>query len=846
METSHDELQAWRERILAARPDDTALLQLAHQAPGVELKLIAIEALGREDSFRQAMREFGDQDKRLYRAARTRWQAAINRRKPTAKAEALIGSARALLEQEQVPANRAVELDHAWAALDSGSLDPALQSEFAALSARLGERMREYGEGERETGRWLAAVDEAIAKLNASLPGVAQGDLPPAATEQPAAGLLELLAGAESADDPRRVDKTNAANRALALAASVTQRAAFLQSLPVPAGVDEATEKERIEQWRAIPEVSETQLQSVLAHRFADWRNACLEERQREQDAHRTREREQKAEEKKQHLEAIEREVAAAEAAQVAGHVADLTRHMGAIDRALKAGPANASLARRIESLHRELIRLRDWQRWSGRQGREQLVAEAQALAQAAAGKIAIKAHTEAIDRLRERWKEIDKLGGPTNQTLWLAFDGALKAAYVPVAAHLEKLMAAREENLAARNRIVETLREAASKFFPTPQEGAVPAPDARPDWRAVARALEDAQAAWRKLGPVEHTVPRKALTGENAVTARYAKAVQTLEAPLKNARHEATRQREALVAAARSLVGAEGIVREAVDKVRKLQTQWQAHARALPLPRREENTLWTDFKAATDAVFTTLDASRSAKEAEFSARIKAREEIIEHVAALAGGTTAPGIKRALAETDSAWHAAAEVPRPQGAKLDSRYRAARDAANRRIVELAANASQARFDALIAALTLCHEREHAGEATADLEARWNAIEGLPDAWKPKLEARFRGTAPPPAPSMGARSRAQAAESLPDLLLKLEDASGIDSPVEFSAERQRLKLLALKAAMEARRPNVITPEDIERWLLEAAATPNPDESSRERLAKIIAAVRRRPRR
>ena len=30
-------------------------------------------------------------------------------------------------------------------------------------------------------------------------------------------------------------------------------------------------------------------------------------------------------------------------------------------------------------------------------------------------------------------------------------------------------------------------------------------------DWRAIARTLEEAQIAWRKLGPVEHTVPRKA-----------------------------------------------------------------------------------------------------------------------------------------------------------------------------------------------------------------------------------------------------------------------------------------------------------------------------------------------
>ena len=67
--------------------------------------------------------------------------------------------------------------------------------------------------------------------------------------------------------------------------------------------------------------------------------------------------------------------------------------------------------------------------------------------------KVAVKAHAEAIDKLRERWKELDKLGGATSKTLWLAFDGALKAAYAPVAAHLEKLKAARNENLAARNR---------------------------------------------------------------------------------------------------------------------------------------------------------------------------------------------------------------------------------------------------------------------------------------------------------------------------------------------------------------------------------------------------------
>jgi hypothetical protein len=379
--------------------------------------------------------------------------------------------------------------------------------------------------------------------------------------------------------------------------------------------------------------------------------------------------------------------------------------------------------------------------------------------------------------------------------------------------------------------------------------EGGPPASSAAPDWRAVARTLEEAQLAWRKLGPVEHTVPRKALTGERAVTARYAAATQALAAPLAGAFREATRQREELTAAAKNLVSADGVARGAVDKVRNLQAQWQAHAKALPLPRREENALWSAFKSATDAVFTALSATRAAKEAEFSARTKEREEIIERVAALASSTAAQDIRRALAEADTAWRASAEVPKPLGVKLDARYRAARDAANRRLGEVVAHASQSRFDALIAAMALCHQRETAGEVTAELETRWSAVENLPAAWKPKLEARFRGIgagpAAPPASSSASRSKVAPGETLPDLLLKLEAACNIDSPGEFLADRQRLKLLALKNAMEARRTEVTKPEDIERWLIDAAAMPTPDDGSRERLARIVAAARRRAR-
>jgi hypothetical protein len=266
---------------------------------------------------------------------------------------------------------------------------------------------------------------------------------------------------------------------------------------------------------------------------------------------------------------------------------------------------------------------------------------------------------------------------------------------------------------------------------------------------------------------------------------------------------------------------------------VRALQTQWQAHAKALALPRREESVLWSAFKAATDAVFAERDAARGAKEAQFNARLEAREDIIARAEALSSSGAASEIKRGLAEAEAAWRAGGEAPRPQAARLDARYRAARDAATRRLGELAASALHARFDALTAAIALCNEIETSDPPPADLEARWNTLQDLPEAWKTRLEARFRAA--------GAKSGA----SLPDLLLKLEIACGIDSPPEFLADRRLLKLLALKHAMESRRPAANTPQDLERWLLDAAATPRPDDSSRARLAAIVAAMRQQQR-
>ncbi|HJY77150.1 MAG TPA: hypothetical protein VKE95_10985, partial [Burkholderiales bacterium] len=394
------ELQAWREKIAAAKADDQALLQLAREAPEADLKLAALAALTHEDTLKQATREFRDQDKRLYRAAKARWETAVARRQAFTEAPTLIAAAKSLLEQQSVPANRLVELDRAWSALNVAAFDESLESEFAAARAQLGAKLREHGEGEQALARWLAATEAAIGALTAGLADLARGvavTTQSAATAGRATTLLQLLneapAAAKSGDE-RDGGRLDAANRALALASSVVQRAEFLQTLPAAGAADEADEKAKIEQWRAFPEVSDGTLQAVLTHRFTEWHNASSHERELEREARRTREGEESAQQRKKHLAGLQHQVEAAEAAHAAGQIAELTRLMTAIDAELKASPANAALGRRIDSLRQEQQRLRDWQRWSGGQRREQAVAEAQALAKAAGEeKLALKAH---------------------------------------------------------------------------------------------------------------------------------------------------------------------------------------------------------------------------------------------------------------------------------------------------------------------------------------------------------------------------------------------------------------------------------------------------------------------
>jgi len=222
-----------------------------------------------------------------------------------------------------------------------------------------------------------------------------------------------------------------------------------------------------------------------------------------------------------------------AEAALAAGHLADTNKHLIEVDDLLNSGASAGALQARIQALQGEYARLKGWQHWGGGLARDELVLQAEALAAATVGeadtrivKLSTKQQAELINDLRSRWKELDRLGGATTRSLWQRFDAALKAAYEPVAAQLDVQRAARAQNLQSRNQLIEALN--AVSLPEVNEDGSAP------DWKAQAIALDHFQTEWRKLGPLEHTVPHKE---RDPLVERMGAAVSRIESPLNEAR---------------------------------------------------------------------------------------------------------------------------------------------------------------------------------------------------------------------------------------------------------------------------------------------------------------------
>jgi exonuclease SbcC len=698
-------LPDWTARLSAARGNDAALLELALAAPLLQQRSEAVEAIEGEAGLRLAEREFRKRDRKLHSRLKQRLDAAVKQREARIAAGSLLAGAQDWLTQAIVPVNQLLALDKAWAALPPSALEPAQLEAYAALRQGLDTLLRERGEAQQQVERWTAAVQPLL---------------------QAAPGELQALADRGAAEDVSAL--------ATRLESWHSRRPAQAEGLPIDLALGELLRSARLveaglrEAARAVPE-------PAAAPDPVPEPLAAAEPTERAPARSRP---------SPEHRQQIEQALAEAEAAAGDGRLAALQPPLQAIDQWL-ADPAlavPADLRERHQALRAEHRRLLDWQRWGGARARDELLAQAERLAQASTPPsdepassedpapadaprrsrppaLNLKQHAAQIQALRQQWRQLDQQAAPAGQALWQRFDQALQAAYQPVAAQQAQLKAARQQNLAQREALLAEL-EAST---PAPGQGEAEASA----WRQAGQALAHFQAAWRKLGPLEHTVPAAA---RDALQQRLNTSLAQIEGPLHQARSEAVTRREQLIARADALQQEAGAGRAASDPLRRLrdlQADWTEEARRAVLPRQLEASLWTRFKAAADGVQAAREQVQASRDAELAA-------------------------------------------------------ARDAERSKKVAWAL-----QCQALSSALARCEAEEDGGnpEAQASDGDPGAAVPALPQAWARALAGRQAG-----------------AGSADADLLRLEIALDLPTPEAHQAERQQLKLQALKQTLEGR--------------------------------------------
>lgn len=837
-----DSQAAWEDKLKAATGNDTELLALAIEAPSIDHKLACVQALASEEALKAAEREFRKRDRRAHSLAKQRYETMVKRRETHARVAELIQAAAALVDAPMIPANRLIELNQAWKLLPDELIEEQEKNRFAKLQSDLAELMRERSERNRAVSRWSSTASKALEELNLAHAGVVAAGMGPqelatlhaAASEKARAALAEMPASVPESGDDGVAALGGAIRSALQDSAPIESRLAMLCELQASQSAalkDEeasqaaaAAKAEAIERWQGLPPITDARIEKALNARFDDWLHDQDTARRKLQKQNNQIASEKNKAARQANIQALKATADAIEAALAGGHLAEAAKQLTALQTASAKGGTGAEFQSRIGALQSEFARLKGWQQWGGGRVRDDLVAEAEALAASTVApegsppvKLQIKQLEKSVDQLRARWKELDRLGGATSKTLWQRFEAALKTAYLPVAAHLAKLAEVRKENLAARRKLLDAL-----DALNITADG-----EKAPDWKEIQRALVHFQTEWRKLGPIEHTVPHKS---QAALLERMKASVARIEEPLREVHVGAQAEREQLIVRAKALSqGVQG--RDMMAKLRELQSQWQSHAKSKPLPRKIENALWAEFKASTDALMSQREAVMSARDAEFKANQAAREALIAQLGALNQDTPPADIKRLLANVDAEWHKAGEAPRNQAAGLESRYRAARAQAQQYIAGSAHRAWQLACDALLAKVALCEELE-SGSASPDIETRWKEQPTLPARWEQALQARFS--------SIGKETGK--GEALDQLLLQLEGSLEIPSPAAFQGARQTLKLLAMKDAMEGRRRATTGWLEIEKMTADAISHTHLSPDQRSRLQSIVAALRR----
>jgi len=490
-------------------------------------------------------------------------------------------------------------------------------------------------------------------------------------------------------------------------------------------------------------------------------------------------------------VQEIEQQIAAVTTAMAEGRVTEAQSQLNRSQTQLKRINAadQARLLATIAPIKEELGKLLDWKKFASSEKKKELIDKMRALTD---DSTAAPQKAKQIRALQDEWKTLGH--SDDNDVLWTEFSELARVAFEPCKQYFKERKDKQSANLIARTNICEQLEAFAATLADTNSINLA----------ELIRLETQAREDWKKYAPVAQNKIK-------ALQNRFSEVLATLRVHRKQLLVAHNSAKQALIEQAKALVSHEDLA-EAIREAKNLQQQWKDLG---PGSFKDDKKLWTEFRAACDALFARRDeGSREKQQQARQLSAAARETLKEISALLTLDDEAFSESRSRFNSLGAAFREALTPdlkaerkalQEQFSKLSRQYESRmRATPDKKTLQLHQQVQQ-RADFCAALEQQILDGQTLSDSAETLEQQWQELDKVQDsALEQILKKRFRQLQTADAKAMAALA-AQQEQRGRELCVEAEIMLGADTPAADKAIRMQQQLNQLQRGLGRLQPD-----------------------------------------
>ncbi|MDQ1697548.1 MAG: hypothetical protein QOJ03_2901 [Frankiaceae bacterium] len=190
-------------------------------------------------------------------------------------------------------------------------------------------------------------------------------------------------------------------------------------------------------------------------------------------------------------------------------------------------------------------------------------------------------------------------------------------------------------------------------------------------DWRATGDRFRAIVEEWKTIRGVDRKTDTELWERLSASRRDFDRRRRGHFAELDKQREGAAAQKERLAAEAEKIAASEEWAPTA-RRFKELMAEWKAAGRA---GREADDALWARFKTAQDEFFGKRSEALSARDAEFTGNLQAKEALLAEAESLDPASDLDGARKRLRVIHDKWEKIGKVPRESMGSLEQRLAA---------------------------------------------------------------------------------------------------------------------------------------------------------------------------